>query len=300
MHFTSKNIKLVKNTFTICCRFNESVQARLNAISSVVQPGGKDTQISSASALTSKKQRRLPVVRCSHCKKIGHSKTRNKSIICPALREARSIMAITLPHDVTMHQYPSSISQSSLNRGVIGSNACTLIAMLFAHKFMHAKFNVNTNVIAISLLPIVKEAINEGNNRHDLNFDAASPNLSHEEVALHLVDLQIVKLDHMDCEMPLNENMYFNYISNLQSDEAILLIKNGKGVSILLDQENHIILFDSHMHEYNQVVKGTHIFIGVNNRESIISLINGYLEYCDTNSRSNWASFSKFKFQNVT
>ena len=95
---------------------------------------------------------RTPVValfgkklRCSFCLKMGHSKTKNGRPLCPKFVQMRSgsnnsvtRLVINSPdHNVlTIWQFPEQLSQSTLNRGIGGSNACALISMLFAHKFM--------------------------------------------------------------------------------------------------------------------------------------------------------------------
>ena len=145
-------------------------------------------------------------------------------------------------------------------------------------------------------IDLVKAAIVDGNNRHDLNINFTNLNLSAHDVVLHLNDLNISIVQETDIDTAQPPS-YLHFISTLQTSEVILFIKNDKAVTIIPVNNTKLLLFDSHMHQTQEnTLKGAYLFYAPKTDEGIVSLLQTYVNRCLFNSRGTLGSMIKYKF----
>lgn len=298
------------------------MQRRLDSLSNVPQPGQQaaqsqqqvDEAVPTVISLNKGKRR------CAFCKEIGHTKTTNTKLTCPLyidmkrrkasntvcanIIESNDIYRVSYPPHIMLWKFPQSISQSTFERGNRGSNACALISMIFAHKFMSQQLQFNSELLTLPnvIKNRVTEAIRECNERHDSNFNVNAMNLDADDVNMHLADLGVTKCsDEVNIETARGrEDTYINIIMDLEWKEVLLFFKDGKAVVIFQCNNNlDLLLFDSHVHmpnDQNQqtCAKGAFLFRCNKNRPAAVELINKYVSICD-NGHGNFASFVKFK-----
>lgn len=191
----------------------------------------------------------------------------------------------TLFNAIKVWKFPKEISQSTLDGRSTGSNACAVIAALFGHNFKHSgnlHINRQSNELCNEFIGIVKTSIREGNRLFTAHREPTDF-LSFEEVGEMLGYLGVVpQYDHDIETCVANNRQNMPYLKNLQQNEMLLIIKNGKVVSIVnCNSNNGLILFDSHIH----YPLGCHVFYCDKTEEALSHLLEAYDLLCDNNDR---------------
>lgn len=156
---------------------------------------------------------------------------------------------------VTEYLFPPNISQSTLC-GRIGSNACTVIAVLSGFHFIKNKFHVDAagNLLCEKWCSSLIDAIIEGNRVHDFVYAGAPINLDVEDVADTFgADIHVQAVD--DTEYFVVNNNYSTQLCDIVRKKTItgfpaagVLIANGKSSCIYIDEQSNLVFTDSHKH----------------------------------------------------
>ena len=160
--------------------------------------------------------------------------------------------------EVTVCVFPPWFSLSTIS-GREGSNACSIIAVLFAHKYygmlMHQSFDIHLIYVGL------KAAMKDGNRRHDFAYSGRAFNLQIDE-AIQLLNLPVTILtdqanvethrtSHLEDETQLLEWHLLNLSPH--NREAAFFMRSDSTVAILPTCDDHIVLVDSHLHSEGKV-----------------------------------------------
>lgn len=258
----------------------------------------KITALRPACPLMSK--RKMPAVETPS--KRQAAKHRNKSLskvpcndnarknhnVCPQ-KAAKQPSSSFQPVLVTRHDYPgviewvlpSTLCQSHIFDGMpLGSNACTVISVLWCLQFLSGQLNILTSPAQLSqTIDLFKQTMIKGNLLYNgLHVPAGSPNLDVGEVVQMLPSLNFLILEDLgyfagsDIVLKFNEMM-----SSAGRKAGVLIIAPDKSMAIL-QQGNTISLYDSHQHISSGAV------IATSNSGSGRSMV----EYIQSMARKTW------------
>ena len=186
---------------------------------------------------------------------------------------------------IVLFKYPLTISQSTLDQRQEGSNACTLIASIFATDFIkHCNVHIrkSSSILPFLISNKIKQAIRKGNALHDINFNPTDL-LSSDEVS-QVLCTEIAPMYHTNICTNFNVPLNTRYVMELQNNQFILMIKNGKAVSIMPCNNNTgILIFDSHIHPPS----GSYLFYCDKTENCVNVLFQAYDEMCDPYPRKD-------------
>lgn len=167
--------------------------------------------------------------------------------------------------------FPHHISQSTIN-GRQGSTACTLIALLMAHKYNITKpsLQIFANGISNECVSLIVTSILEGNKLHDDIFQHA-PVYLQVEMASRLLAGQLGQFQ-LGPELPLsfttennapatsNLEYYLQAMMTSSSPSCAIVIFRGNSFTFTQGMQNNIILLDSHIHApHGALIATSHI-----------------------------------------
>ena len=165
----------------------------------------------------------------------------------------QQINFITNQHmDVTEWLLPSCICQSTTGGIPVGSNACTVIAMLTASHFLENTISIPQQLRDLnSLIPIYSKLISKGNHIYSsFNVPADQPNLDVKGV-LHYKHKSFQKIKLIADEgFYATEDLKNSLISYQQKNQkfAVVLIVPPDKTMVLCFHQTSICLFESHRH----------------------------------------------------
>ena len=219
----------------------------------------QDTGTESSRNISDSKKSKKPCCRkCKHPKK-GHKYPKNECVKCPLCPESicqsetcQVPIQSTMYRSVTCWQLPAQISQSTIFGTAIGSNACTIIAVMGAKKFLNSELAIPTPQNIQACIASFANTMVEGNIYYNsLQLPPYQPNLDVKET------LQ-TKSDHFGLKITEDLGLFSpEFLENKLTDISyqtehccgILITPPDKTMLLCFSRPKQTIaLFESHTH----------------------------------------------------
>ena len=208
-----------------------------------------------------------------HCRKCGHPRKghkfpKNRDVQCPQCKDgicASNVcprQAQPTSHPLTVGStgnthwlLPHQIAQSTIFGISIGSNACTVIAVMGARKFLDGQLSIPTSENVLSCIAVFADAMREGNMHYNtLNLPSHQPNLDVNETLQTRDDnFGLDVTEELGLFSPLYlENKIIDITHHQENRAAVLITPPDKSMLLCFNKSQQTIaLFESHTHDNN-------------------------------------------------
>ena len=150
---------------------------------------------------------------------------------------------------------PHHIAQSTIFGISIGSNACTVITVMGARKFLDGHLSIPTSENVVSCIAVFADVMREGNMHYNtLNLPSHQPNLDVNETLQTRDDNFGLKVrEELGLFSPLYlENKRIDITHHQENSAAVLITPPDKSMLLCFNKSQQTIaLFESHTHGNN-------------------------------------------------
>ncbi len=184
-------------------------------------------------------------------------------------------LTVACYNDVHEWLLPPEISQSTVFGMPLGSNACTMIAVIGAQKFLCKQLETPTHQNITRCVADFANTMREGNKHYDeLLLPPNQPNLTPQEAINSRTDkfgLKIIEDTGLFSEISLS-NKLAEICSHQQDHCAILITPPDKSMLLCFDSTNQlIILYESHCHRNNGGLIAVTFYANIHNLTLFLS-----------------------------